>query len=105
VPAGYFENFSGNLMSQLPEKENKKPQVISMWERVRPWAYMAAMFAGVALMVNIFVSQPEPARIFSEDVNNISIDEINEFDSYYQERIAYASYQQAIHGEEDADFF
>jgi len=105
VPAGYFENFTENIMSQLPEKENKKPQVISLWERVRPWAYMAATVAGVMLMINIFVFQPEPAKIFSGDVSNISIDDIDEYDSYYQERMAYSSYQQALHGEGEADFF
>ncbi len=102
VPAGYFENFSENLMSQLPEKENKESQVISLWERVRPWMYMAAMFAGIVLMVNIFVSHPEPVGIFSEDVNEISIDEIDEFDFYYQDKIAYASYQQVFQEESDS---
>lgn len=101
VPERYFENFSENLMSQLPEKESKEPQVISLWERVRPWMYMAAMFAGIVLMVNIFVSQPEPVRIFSEDVDKISIDEIDEIDSYYQDKIAYASYQLVFQEEED----
>ena len=105
VPAGYFESFSENIMSQLPEKENKEPQVISLWERVRPWIYMAAMFTGIMLMVNIFIQKPETTQIFSKDVNDISISEIDDFNSYYQERLAYSSYQQALYAEEEPDFF
>ena len=50
VPEGYFENFTSELMNRLPEKEKlafeqKEP---TMWERVKPWAYMAAMFVGAA---------------------------------------------------------
>jgi len=100
VPTGYFENFSSSVMSQLPEKEQKEPQVISLWERAKPWFYMAAMFTGIALMVNIFIHRPESTKIFSEDVNNISIDEIDEFNSYYQERMSYASYLETLYDDE-----
>ena len=53
VPEGYFENFTSELMNRLPEKEKlafeqKEP---TMWERVKPWAYMAAMFVGAALII------------------------------------------------------
>ncbi len=53
VPEGYFENFTERMMAQLPEKE----EVIytpTLWQRVRPWAYMAAMFMGISLMVRLF---------------------------------------------------
>ena len=107
VPVGYFESFSSNVMSQLPEKENQRsaiankgPQVISLWERVRPWVYVAAMFVGIMLMVNIFVQKPGHTKIFSEDVDNISISEIDDFNSYYQERIAYSSYQEALYDDD-----
>jgi len=105
VPAGYFENFSDKMMSQLPEKEIKEPQIISFWERMKPWVYMAAMFTGIMLMVKMFVNEPQSSKILSEDVNNISISEIDDFNSYYQERIAYSSYQQVFYIEEDTDFF
>ena len=44
VPEGYFENLAGKVMEQLPEKESQPQPEVTMWERVRPWVYMAAMF-------------------------------------------------------------
>ena len=100
APAGYFESFSANIMSQLPEKENKRPQVVNLWERVRPWVYMAALVAGVVLMFNIFAHKPETTGIFSKDVKNIPISEIDELNSYYQEKGAYVSYLDALYSDE-----
>ena len=56
VPDQYFENFTRELMNQLPEKENipTMPE-LTLWQRVKPWVYMAAMFAGIALMFKVFV--------------------------------------------------
>ena len=101
VPAGYFESFSDKVIAQLPEKEVKEPQVISLWERMKPWVYMAAMFTGIMLMVNMFVGNQQTFGILSEDVKSISIAEIDEFNSYYEDRMAYAFYQQALYADED----
>ena len=101
VPTGYFENFSDKMIAQLPEKEAKEPQVVSFWERMKPWVYMAAMFTGIMLMVNIFVDNRQSPGILSEDVKSISIDEIDEFNSYYEDRMAYSFYQQTLYAEED----
>jgi hypothetical protein len=53
VPDGYFENMTSELMDKLPEKEphmtlSKEP---TRWERIKPLLYMAAMFAGAALII------------------------------------------------------
>lgn len=55
VPEGYFEGFTSEMMSRLPEKEHivelrKEP---TTWEKVRPWLYMAAMFVGAALIIRV----------------------------------------------------
>lgn len=54
VPEGYFEVFTSDLMSRLPEKEktdiHREP---TTWEKVRPWLYMAAMFIGAALIIRV----------------------------------------------------
>ncbi len=54
VPEGYFEGFTSDLMSRLPEKEktdvHREPNT---WEKVRPWLYMAAMFIGAALIIRV----------------------------------------------------
>ena len=55
VPEGYFENFTSELMNRLPEKEKLA------FERVKPWAYMAAMFVGAALIIRVASSDRTPA--------------------------------------------
>lgn len=60
VPEGYFESFPQELMSKLPEKEPllsvSEP---TLWQRVKPWIYMTAMFCGIMLSVRIFVGEPK----------------------------------------------
>ena len=60
VPENYFENFTQELMDKLPAKEavlqTEEPTV---WQRVKPWLYMAAMFCGIMFSVRIFVGEPQ----------------------------------------------
>ena len=57
VPDGYFESLHDRVMQKLPEKEIivEQPAPISFWTMAKPWVYMAAMFAGIALMFKVFV--------------------------------------------------
>ena len=60
VPEGYFENFTQELMSKLPEKESYLPESEpTLWQRVKPWIYMTAMFVGIMLSVRIFIGEPQ----------------------------------------------
>lgn len=71
VPEGYFESFTDKLMEQLPEKESQEVLQIGMWQRIKPWIYMAAMFCGLMLSVRVFVGEKTgntPEEI-SENVN------------------------------------
>ena len=55
VPEGYFEELTQRVMERLPEAEPQleaEPQP-TLWQRVRPWLYMAAMFAGAALIIRV----------------------------------------------------
>lgn len=58
VPDHYFEDFTQELMNKLPEKE---PMPLmsepTLWERVKPWLYMTAMFCGIMLSVKVFVGE------------------------------------------------
>ncbi|MBE6273683.1 MAG: hypothetical protein E7097_07340 [Bacteroides sp.] len=91
VPDHYFENFTQELMNKLPEKE---PMPLmsepTLWERVKPWLYMTAMFCGIMLSVKVFVgvpqkdefpaiSQTEVERLLDEDweimINCIMMDD------------------------------
>ena len=54
VPENYFADFAEKMMQQLPEK--KEPVItkpVSVWQKVRPFAYLAAMFAGIWCMVKM----------------------------------------------------
>ena len=64
VPNHYFEDFSRNLMAKLPEKEPLPlPEEPTLWQRVKPWIYMAAMFCGIMLSVRVFVGEPQKEEI------------------------------------------
>jgi len=54
VPENFFEDFNSKLMDSLPEVKITEEEKPTLWVRVRPLIYMAAMFAGVWLMMNIF---------------------------------------------------
>lgn len=76
----YFEQFASRIMEQLPEMEQPKAQPVSLWTRLQPWIYMAAMFAGIALMVRIFSpSQPSTETdivVAEEHLSNEYYDEL-----------------------------
>jgi hypothetical protein len=100
VPEGYFENFTNDLMSRLPEREIKEPEKVNLWERFKPWMYMAAMFAGIALMVRMFTGGAgEAPRILSEN-ETASPTEIEEFYSFYEDQYVENAYRQAFFMEE-----
>lgn len=55
VPEGYFDNLTAQVMDKLPEREvvSATQQEPTMWQKVKPLLYMAAMFAGAALLIRI----------------------------------------------------
>ena len=54
VPENYFANFTTNLLDSLPEVKITEEVKPTLWVKVRPFVYMAAMFAGIWVMMNIF---------------------------------------------------
>ena len=54
VPSNYFADFTEKMTESLPEREFPELVQPSLWLRVRPWIYMAAMFAGIWLMMKMF---------------------------------------------------
>lgn len=59
VPEGYFERFTEQLMEKLPEREAQPAPKLTLWTRVKPWVYMAAMFCGLMLSVRMFVGEKQ----------------------------------------------
>lgn len=53
TPEGYFEHFNERLMTSLPEMESPAigPVHISLFTRIKPWFYMAAMFVSTIFIV------------------------------------------------------
>ena len=55
VPENYFDDFNSRMAGMLPDVEitpvDIKP---TMWQRLKPLGYLAAMFAGVWCMMSVF---------------------------------------------------
>lgn len=85
VPDGYFENFTSEVMQRLPEKE--KPAFVqkepTLWDKVKPWVYMAAMFAGAALIIRVASDDRQKAAVAEQvasetvDMNELSDEDIS----------------------------
>lgn len=55
VPDGYFDAVRVEIESKLPEYTPvAKRQELSLWQRVKPYVYLAAMFAGIWCMMKVF---------------------------------------------------
>lgn len=54
VPDGYFNEIFSKISESLPERENAKPMPLTRWQRVKPYVYLAAMFAGIWCMMKMF---------------------------------------------------
>jgi len=92
VPEGYFESFVAEIISKLPERPVEKPKVINIWERVKPWIYMAAIFVGVALIINLFskesnMQQDIVSKYASKGLNLTSSNDIDDFYHYYEDEL------------------
>ncbi|MCD8183261.1 MAG: hypothetical protein LUE99_09410 [Bacteroides sp.] len=63
MPDGYFENLTSEIMERLPEREKPafEKKEATLWERVKPWTYMAAMFVGAALIIRVASADRTPA--------------------------------------------
>ena len=51
IPENYFDNFSDNVMQQIPKD---KPKVISLFLRRKSWMYVAAAIVGLGLFIPIY---------------------------------------------------
>ncbi|MDE6217935.1 MAG: hypothetical protein K2F64_02930 [Muribaculaceae bacterium] len=58
VPEGYFNEVSARIVASLPEYPEAPVPVRnrSLWQRIAPYASLAAMFVGVWCMMKIFHS-------------------------------------------------
>ncbi len=108
MPDGYMEGLTSQIMSQLPEKPKvEEARRVSFSERVRPWLYLAAVFAGLGLFFDVMIgfnqsdengNRMDSLLVRSEKAANLSTfsasDLISEEDAEYLDYIEsrYASF-------------
>lgn len=64
VPEGYFESVYKEIQDKLPEyPEAPKFVEMTMWQKIKPYAYLAAMFAGIWLMMKTFHTASQNATL------------------------------------------
>ena len=70
APEGYFENFTSEMMSRLPEIDYTQSEAeVSAWERIKPWVYMAAVFVGAAFILRLggMITKQNPDYVAAEE--------------------------------------
>lgn len=75
VPDGFFDDFARRMMASLPENAEAEGTVVvpakTVWQRIRPYVYMAAMFAGIWCMLKMFTMMSNTSTDLSIDNNKI----------------------------------
>lgn len=54
LPEGSLEEVYRKVSAELPERKLLAMPKVTMWQKVRPYLYMAAMFAGIWCMMKMF---------------------------------------------------
>lgn len=66
VPEGYFDTLTARVMAQLPADNGKQPMPkapkSTLYAKLKPYIYMAAMFAGLYFGVFVFKYQRKLAE-------------------------------------------
>ena len=82
VPENYFNTLSDRIMSNLPEQETHieepliETPVISMWSRMKPFTYLAAMIIGALLIIRIAL--PGDNGVTDEFTEHFDIEEVSD---------------------------
>ena len=69
VPENYFENFSEQMKKQLPPypEAPRKPDM-TVWQKLKPYMGLAAMFLGIWMMMQVFHRVSQPAQVNLDNV-------------------------------------
>lgn len=114
VPEGYFADFANRMQSMLPEQpwesqaDGGRVMPRTMWQKIRPYVYMAAMFMGVWCMMKMMDlmrpstdnNYPAMSPVLAEAMNDETfindyyisdVDETDILDQLYDEGFTTAS--------------
>ncbi len=68
VPDGYFESVFKEIEAKLPEYPvAEKTPDMTVWQRIKPYVYLAAMFAGIWCMMKVFHNVSGETRLSLEN--------------------------------------
>lgn len=107
VPPGYFEDFNTRMAASLPYRPDaEKPDAVpeqaapTLWKRVRPFVYMAAMFAGIWLMLQMFAMIGMNTTLKPLDQNPVLTAALSDddfmFDYLYDDYSSYELFDEVI---------
>lgn len=100
VPEGYFEQLTERTMNMLPEMEIPEAKKVSLFQRVQPWLYMAAMFAGLIFFIKILVGGDVATKSVASDSTLIAASRVNviDFQDQQSEEDVYIQYIEESYG-------
>jgi len=68
IPESYFEQTFARISASLPDYKKTEATNLGTWQRIKPYVYLAAMFAGIWCMMKMFQNMSEPADV---SLNNL----------------------------------
>ena len=102
VPEGYFDQLEERIMARLPEESRpseseQEPARPSLWVRVRPIVYLAAVFVSMNLVFRAFRSVIHPDSTTPQQVATATTAEEQDeaYSTYYAEYGAEVAAQDA----------
>lgn len=106
VPENYFVQFNESIMAKLPEKEIPQVRKVTLWEKSKPWVYMAAMFLGLFFTVRLLtintdttssLDNPTAISISEHDYwSDVEISE-DEFFDYVEDQFVDENYYNLVY--------
>ncbi len=104
VPENYFSQFNESLMAKLPVKETRQVKRITLWEKSKPWLYMAAMFLGLFFTIQLITKDARPSQTVSNNLqaeqnwSDVKISE-DEFFDYVETQFVDENYYNLVYNQ------
>lgn len=96
VPENYFLEVNQTIMANLPEKKAPVIAPVSLWQKTRPWLYMAAMFFSLFFTIKVLVTNTSPNQQYW---GGVEISE-EEFFDYIEKQFVEESYFNLVNNED-----
>lgn len=78
VPDGFFDQTYASIESKLGSYPEFRPSVpVSRWQKLRPYVYLAAMFAGIWCMMKVFTMTQDNVGMKIENLQMVQTVSLN----------------------------